>query len=75
MKHYEAKRLTPTANVVLENRRNPPDAILREVYERSGNRPFKDIDSVISQRELKALSDRYKQVAGYDQRTLEESKR
>jgi 2-polyprenyl-6-methoxyphenol hydroxylase-like FAD-dependent oxidoreductase len=75
LKHYEAKRLTPTANVVLENRRNPPDAILREVYERSGNQPFKDIDSVISQRELKALSDRYKQVAGYDQRTLEESKR
>ena len=75
LKHYEAKRLTPTANVVLENRRNPPDAILREVYERSGNQPFEDIDSVISQRELKALSDRYKQVAGYDQRTLEESKR
>jgi len=75
LKNYEAKRLAPTANVVLENRRNPPDAILREVYERSGNEPFKDIDSVISQRELKALSDRYKQVAGYDQRTLEESKR
>jgi hypothetical protein len=56
---------------VLENRRSPPDAILREVYERSGNQPFKDIDSVISQRELKALSDRYKQVAGYDQRSLQ----
>jgi 2-polyprenyl-6-methoxyphenol hydroxylase-like FAD-dependent oxidoreductase len=71
LKNYEAKRLTPTANVVLENRRSPPDAILREVYERSGNQPFKDIDSVISQRELKALSDRYKQVAGYDQRSLQ----
>jgi 5-methylphenazine-1-carboxylate 1-monooxygenase len=75
LKSYEAKRLTPTANVVLENRRNPPDAILREVFQRSGNKPFTDIDSVISQGELKALSDRYKQVAGYDQRTLEESKR
>jgi 2-polyprenyl-6-methoxyphenol hydroxylase-like FAD-dependent oxidoreductase len=75
LKDYELKRLASTANVVLENRRNPPDAILREVYERSGNQPFKDIDAVISQRELKALSDRYKQVAGYDQRTLEESKR
>jgi 2-polyprenyl-6-methoxyphenol hydroxylase-like FAD-dependent oxidoreductase len=71
LKNYEAKRLTPTANVVLENRRSPPDAILREVYERSGNQPFKDLDSVISQRELKALSDRYKQVAGYDQRSLQ----
>jgi 2-polyprenyl-6-methoxyphenol hydroxylase-like FAD-dependent oxidoreductase len=71
LKRYEAKRLTLTANVVLENRRNPPDAILREVFERSGNQPFEDIDSVISRGELKALSDRYKQVAGYDQRSLQ----
>ena len=75
LKAYEHQRLGPTANVVLENRRNPPDAILREIYERTGDRPFKDIDSVISAAELKALSDRYKQIAGYDKRTLEESKR
>ena len=72
LKAYESKRLQPTANVVLENRRNPPDAILREVFERSGNKPFRDIDSVISQGELKALSDRYKQVAGYDRRSLQD---
>ena len=71
LKSYEAKRLAPTANVVLENRRNPPDAILREVFERSGNRRFDSIDAVISQAELKALSDGYKQVAGYDQRALQ----
>ena len=71
LKNYEAKRLTPTANVVLENRRNPPDAILREVFERSGDKPFESIDAVISAAELKALSDRYKQVAGYDQRSLQ----
>jgi hypothetical protein len=52
--------------VVLENRRNPPDAILREVYERTGDRPFGRIDEVISEAELAALSERYKQVAGYD---------
>jgi 5-methylphenazine-1-carboxylate 1-monooxygenase len=75
LKAYEKQRLGPTANVVLENRRNPPDAILREIYERTGDRPFKDIDSVISPGELKALSDRYKQIAGYDKRTLEETKR
>lgn len=72
LKAYEAARLVPTANVVLENRRNPPDAILREVYERSGDRPFERIESLISAEELKALSDRYKQVAGYDKRTLQE---
>ncbi len=72
LKAYESKRLEPTSNVVLENRRNPPDAILREVYERTGDRPFSRIESVITEKELKALSDRYKRVAGYDQRALQE---
>jgi 2-polyprenyl-6-methoxyphenol hydroxylase-like FAD-dependent oxidoreductase len=75
LKEYERERLGPTANVVLENRRSPPDAILREIYERTGDRPFNNIDSVISAAELKALSERYKQIAGYDKRTLEESRR
>ncbi|HWA36518.1 MAG TPA: FAD-dependent monooxygenase, partial [Burkholderiales bacterium] len=70
LKAYEAKRLGPTARVVLENRRNPPDAILREVYERTGDKPFADIESVISREELEALSNRYKQVAGYDKASL-----
>jgi 2-polyprenyl-6-methoxyphenol hydroxylase-like FAD-dependent oxidoreductase len=66
LKKYEALRLEPTSNVVLENRRNPPDAILREVYERTGDRPFERIEDVIGAQELAALSERYKQVAGYD---------
>ena len=70
LKDYETQRLAPTAKVVLENRRNPPDAILREVYERTGDKPFARIDDVISAQELAALSDRYKQVAGYDKETL-----
>jgi 2-polyprenyl-6-methoxyphenol hydroxylase-like FAD-dependent oxidoreductase len=71
LKAYEAERLAVTSNVVLENRRNPPDAILREVYERTGDRPFDRIESVIAPEELKALSDRYKKVAGYDKRALD----
>ncbi len=70
LKEYEAARLAPTARIVLENRRNPPDAILREVYERTGDRPFERIDAVISAQELAALSERYKQIAGYDQDSL-----
>ena len=70
LKKYEAARLAPTARIVLENRRNPPDAILREVYERTGDRPFERIDAVISAQELAALSERYKQIAGYDQGSL-----
>jgi 2-polyprenyl-6-methoxyphenol hydroxylase-like FAD-dependent oxidoreductase len=68
---YEARRLAPTSNVVLENRRNPPDAILREVYERTGDKPFRRIEEVIGNIELREISDRYKRVAGYDRDTLQ----
>ncbi len=61
---YERRRLPPTTDVVLTNRRNPPDAILREVYERTGDKPFARIDDVISEAELRAISERYKTVAG-----------
>jgi 2-polyprenyl-6-methoxyphenol hydroxylase-like FAD-dependent oxidoreductase len=67
---YEARRLAPTAAVVLANRSNPPDAILREVYLRSGDKPFANIADVIGREELAALSDGYKRVAGYDRERL-----
>ena len=70
LKSYENNRLAPTSNVVLENRRSPPDAILREVFERTGDKPFDRIDAVITPEELKALSDRYKKVAGFDRQAL-----
>jgi 5-methylphenazine-1-carboxylate 1-monooxygenase len=70
LKTYEEERLLPSANVVLENRRNPPDAILREIYERTGDRPFERIEAVISAEELKAISERYKVVAGHDKTSL-----
>ena len=47
-----------------------PDAILQEVYRRTGDEPFKSIDDVISREELVALSESYKRVAGYDQARL-----
>ena len=71
LKAYEAERLAPTAAVVLENRRNPPDAILREIYERTGDRPFERIEAVISAEELEAISERYKGIAGYDKASLQ----
>jgi 2-polyprenyl-6-methoxyphenol hydroxylase-like FAD-dependent oxidoreductase len=70
LKEYEARRLEATANVVRMNRANPPDAILREVYVRTGDRPFRNIDEVISREELAALATGYAKVAGYDQETL-----
>jgi len=74
LRAYQERRLEATANVVRANRTNPPDAILREVYLRSGDRPFDDIDQLISRRELAAISDNYKRVAGYDREALARSR-
>lgn len=67
---YEALRRPATANVVRTNRQNPPDAIIREVVERTGDAPFANIDDVISHEELVAMSESYKRVAGYDKDSL-----
>ena len=67
---YEKERLEKTTRIVLTNRTNPPDAILREVFERTHDKPFKAIDDVISHGELVALSDGYKQVAGFSREAL-----
>ena len=67
---YEAVRNPATAQVVLTNRSDPPDAILREVWQRSGDKRFEKIEDVISQAELQAIADRYKKVAGFDLETL-----
>jgi 2-polyprenyl-6-methoxyphenol hydroxylase-like FAD-dependent oxidoreductase len=67
---YEKERLEATTRVVLTNRTNPPDAILREVFQRTNDRPFKAIGDVISHDELVALSDSYKQIAGFSKEAL-----
>ena len=61
---YEATRREATTNVVLMNRSNPPDAILREVWERSGDKPYAKIEDVISRDELAAIANRYRSVSG-----------
>ncbi len=70
LKVYEAQRLPATRDVVLANRRAPPDAILQEVFRRTGDKPFTCIDDVISREELAALSESYKRIAGYDKEKL-----
>jgi 2-polyprenyl-6-methoxyphenol hydroxylase-like FAD-dependent oxidoreductase len=71
LKAYEALRLEATTRVVLTNRTRPPDAILGEVYRRTGDKPFNNIDEVISREEMQAITDNYKQVAGYDKESLQ----
>lgn len=60
LKAYEDKRLEATASVVRANRTTPPDVILKEVYERTGDKPFARLEDVISQDELAAMSNSYK---------------
>jgi 2-polyprenyl-6-methoxyphenol hydroxylase-like FAD-dependent oxidoreductase len=67
---YESLRLEATAKVVRINRTAPPDAILEEVFRRTGDRPFRSIDEVISREELAAISEGYKRVAGHDRDAL-----
>jgi 2-polyprenyl-6-methoxyphenol hydroxylase-like FAD-dependent oxidoreductase len=72
---YEKQRLEATTRIVLTNRTNPPDAILREVFQRTNDQPFRAIDDVISREELAALSEGYKRIAGYSQETLRQQGR
>ena len=67
---YEKQRLEATTRIVLTNRTNPPDAILREVFQRTNDQPFTVIDDVISRDELVALSEGYKRIAGYSKDAL-----
>jgi hypothetical protein len=67
---YEKQRLEATTRIVLTNRTNPPDAILREVFERTHDKPVGAIDDVISRDELVALSEGYKRIAGYSKDAL-----
>ncbi|MBE7939968.1 MULTISPECIES: flavin-dependent oxidoreductase [Ramlibacter] len=62
---YEQARLPTTARIVQTNRSVPPDFINIRVEELTGDRPFGHIDEVISQDELRKLSDDYKKVAGF----------
>jgi 2-polyprenyl-6-methoxyphenol hydroxylase-like FAD-dependent oxidoreductase len=62
---YEDERLKPTAAIVETNRTAPPDFINIKVDELSGGKPFRHIDDLISQDELRRMSDEYKRIAGF----------
>ncbi|MGV3727648.1 flavin-dependent oxidoreductase [Hydrogenophaga sp.] len=65
LQRYQDARLPATARVVQTNRTVPPDAIIMKADELSGGEPFTQIDDLISQAELRAISDHYKAVAGF----------
>ena len=62
---YETRRREVTAKIVRTNREHPPDFINIRVEELTGDKPYEDLDKVITQDELRALSDDYKRIAGF----------
>ncbi len=68
---YETLRLAPTAKIVQTNREFPPDYLIIKVDELSGGKPFRHIDDVISQDDLRTLSENYKKIAGYSLETFQ----
>jgi 5-methylphenazine-1-carboxylate 1-monooxygenase len=70
LQSYEAKRREVTANIVQTNRSVPPDFINIKVDELAGDKPFRHIDDIISQAELREISESYKKVAGFSLEAL-----
>ena len=67
---YETARLKPAYEVVLANRSSGPDALLRTVHERTGDKPFGRIEDVIGNDELRAMAESYKRIAGFEREAL-----
>jgi 5-methylphenazine-1-carboxylate 1-monooxygenase len=65
LQSYEQKRREVTARIVETNRSVPPDFINIKVDELAGDKPFRHIDDLISQAELREISESYKKVAGF----------
>jgi 2-polyprenyl-6-methoxyphenol hydroxylase-like FAD-dependent oxidoreductase len=63
---YEAERVELAAKVVETNRSNPPDFINIKVEELTNDQPFRNLDDFIRQDELRALSEQYKRIAGFN---------
>ena len=65
MPYIKQEDRTRAAKIVQTNRTVPPDAIIMKADALSGDQPFGRIDDLISQAELRQISDNYKQVAGF----------
>lgn len=62
---YEAVRKPLAYRAVLTQRTTSSDCINIKVHELTKGRPFRDINEVISQAELRRISDEYKRVTGF----------
>ncbi len=65
LKVYEGERLEATSNIVMTNRAQPPDVIIEKVEELTDGEPFERLEDLIDPADLVAISESYKNTAGY----------
>jgi hypothetical protein len=68
---YENERLAVTNNIVMTNRAQSPDVIIAKVEELTGGEPFERLEDIIDPAELIAISESYKNTAGYSLEKVE----
>ena len=68
---YEAEMLPVTRKMILTNRQAGPDAVLQVVEDRCGGE-FTDIHDVVPKAELEGHAEKYKAIAGFAIKTLNE---
>lgn len=64
LKRYDQLRRPVTAEIVLSNRQQGPEAAMQLVEDRAPN-GFSRLNDVVADTELKAIADQYKQLAGF----------
>ncbi|GAB3512940.1 flavin-dependent oxidoreductase [Spirosoma knui] len=69
LERYERERLPATTQVVLQNRQKGPDQIM-DMMEEAAPDGFRNPYDAIPYAQLKAVMDRYRQIAGFDKETL-----
>jgi hypothetical protein len=61
---YEEIRRPATARIVLSNREQGPEAAMQLVEDRAPD-GYPRLDDIVSAEELRAIADKYKQLAGF----------
>jgi 5-methylphenazine-1-carboxylate 1-monooxygenase len=69
LEFYESQRRPATNTIVLANRKDGPEIILRLAHRRAPE-GFTDIEQVIPRTELEEIARHYKRLAGFDPETL-----
>ena len=69
LRAYEAERLEPTSQIVLQNREFAAERILRLVDERCPP-DCENIHDYVAHEEMEAMSRRYQRIAGFDRGTV-----